>query len=61
MTDTTKEPGRYDLFLLTQAYNRGEISLEEWMQRTRAWAEAVIARSRSQSKPEAPSKRARPD
>ena len=47
-----QKPGRYDLILLTQAYNRGEISLEEWMRRTRAWAEAVIARSRPQPKPD---------
>lgn len=51
------EPGQHDLFLLTQAYNRGEISLDEWIKRTREWAEAVLAQSQSKR----PVKLAAPD
>ena len=49
--DNQSEPGRYDLFVLTRAYNRGEISLEEWMRRTKAWAEAVLKRGEPQPEP----------
>ncbi len=52
-------PGRYDLFFLTRAHNRGEIDLDEWMRLTREWAEAVIARSKSQPQP--PATPAEPD
>lgn len=34
------EPG--DLLYLTGAYNRQEITFEEWLRRSRAWAERVI-------------------
>ncbi len=54
-------PGRYDLFVLTNAYNRGEISLEEWMQRTKVWAEAVIVRNRCPVQTEPPVKPRSPD
>jgi len=52
--EQNSQPGRYDLFVLTQAYNRGELSLEEWIARTRAGAEAVITRCQSQPKGERP-------
>lgn len=32
--DNQPKPGRYDLFLLTQAYNRERIIPEEWIART---------------------------
>jgi outer membrane protein TolC len=53
------KPSRRTLLLLTQAYNRGEISFDEWLEQTRAWAEAVIAQA--QALAPAPAKRAKPD
>jgi hypothetical protein len=44
MDDQTSEPApvsRLDLLFLIRAHNRHEISLEEWMQLSRAWAEAM--------------------
>lgn len=51
--------GRLDLFYITRAYNQGEITLEEWIRQSRAWAEAVIARQRKPA--QLPGKRAGPD
>ncbi|HEU4966357.1 MAG TPA: hypothetical protein VFT53_02655 [Candidatus Saccharimonadales bacterium] len=31
-----------DLLYITRAYNREEISFDEWLRRSRAWAERVI-------------------
>ena len=44
MNEYTEEKlpvNRLDLFFITQAYNRGEISLEKWQELTKAWAEAM--------------------
>ena len=35
---------RLDLLFLTQAYNRGELSLEQWLQLSKEWAEAMQRR-----------------
>lgn len=32
-----------ELLWLTKAYNRQEITFEEWVQRAREWAERIIA------------------
>ncbi len=53
---TEQQPDRLTFLLLTQAYNRGDISYEEWLARTREWAEAMIARSAPRS-PKSPVKR----
>jgi hypothetical protein len=39
-----------ELLFLTRAYSRGEISYEEWLERSRQWAEAMI-RQHSQTEP----------
>ncbi len=31
-----------DLLLITRAYNRKEISFDEWLKRSKEWAEGVI-------------------
>jgi len=43
MDEQTTRPtvSRLDLLFLTRAYNRHEISLEEWMRLTKDWAEAM--------------------
>ena len=33
---------RLDLLFLIGAYNRGEITFEEWLKQTKAWAEKTI-------------------
>lgn len=43
----SQQPGRLTFLLLTQAYNRNEISFDEWLKLTREWAEAVIARCKT--------------
>jgi len=35
-------PGPLSLLHITEAYNRGEISFDDWQQQTRQWAQAVI-------------------
>jgi len=32
----------YDILFITRAYNRKEISFEEWLRLTKAWAEGII-------------------
>ena len=45
MDDQTTEPvNRLDLLFLIQAYNRHEISLDEFLRLSRAWAEAMLER-----------------
>jgi hypothetical protein len=39
-TDDAPVPS-YGLLYITRAYNRREITLEEWMRLSRAWAEAM--------------------
>lgn len=34
----------YDLLYITRAYNQKEISFEEWLKRSREWAEGIIKR-----------------
>lgn len=37
------QPGNeVGVLYLTRAYNRGEISFDEWLERVKAWAERVI-------------------
>ncbi len=44
---TDEQPvNRLDILFLIRAYNRHEITLEEWLRQTKAWAEAVINQSR---------------
>jgi len=40
-TDTTANRP-HDLLSITLAYNRGEITFEEWMRQTAVWAEWII-------------------
>jgi hypothetical protein len=35
---------RLDLIFLIQAYNRGELSLDEFIEQSKAWAEAMLQR-----------------
>ncbi len=35
-------PDALGLLHITHAYNRGEITFEQWLEQTRAWAEAVV-------------------
>jgi len=41
MDDQPTDVSGLDLLYLIRAYNRREISLEEWIRLTRAWAEAM--------------------
>lgn len=41
-TDDQRPVSRLDLLYITQAYNRREISFEEWLRLSREWAERVI-------------------
>ena len=45
-TDGQRPISRLDLLLLIRSYNRKEISYEEWLRLSRAWAEAVISHCR---------------
>src|SRR5712692_2957555 len=45
-TDSQEQVGRLDLLLLVRSYNRREISYEESLRLSRAWAEAVISHCR---------------
>jgi hypothetical protein len=38
----SEEVASYDLLYITRAYNRKEISFEEWLKRSREWAEGII-------------------
>ena len=41
--ETNKPPASFITLLhLTRAYNRKEISFDEWLRLTREWAEAII-------------------
>ena len=60
-TDDKAPVGKRDLIYLFRAYNRGEINLEEWMQRTGEWMEAILARRERQPQPESPAKSGAPD
>ncbi len=44
---------RLDLLFIIRAYNREEISLDEWLRLSRAWAEAML-RQRSPTSPQKP-------
>lgn len=37
-----RPPASYELLYLIQAYNRREITLEEWLRLTREWAERIL-------------------
>jgi hypothetical protein len=41
-TDSQQPVSALELLLITRAYNRNEISFEEWLKRTKEWAEQVI-------------------
>lgn len=41
-TEDQRPVSRLDLLYITQAYNRREISFEEWLRLTKEWAERVI-------------------
>ncbi len=41
-TEDERPVNRHDLLFLTKAYNRHELSLEEWLAATKAWAEAMV-------------------
>jgi hypothetical protein len=41
ITDTQPVPS-YGLLYITRAYNQGEITLEEWLVLSQAWAEAML-------------------
>ena len=40
--ENTEPVATYDLLYITRAYNRREISFEEWLRLTKEWAEQVI-------------------
>ena len=40
-SDTSSFPS-YGLLYITRAYNQGEITLEEWLLLSKAWAEAML-------------------
>lgn len=42
---TEHPPVVLDLLLITRAYNRREISLDDWLRQSREWAQAVIKQS----------------
>lgn len=42
--DTSVAP--YDLLFITRAYNRKEITFDEWLELTRKWAEQMIKHSK---------------
>jgi hypothetical protein len=39
---STYPAGPLRLLHLMQAYNRGELNYEQWVQQTREWAEAIL-------------------
>jgi len=41
-TNATAAVSRLDLLFITRAYNRQEITLAEWIQLSKAWAEAMV-------------------
>jgi hypothetical protein len=41
LTDDQHLVSRLDLLFTIRAYNRGEITLEEWLRLSRVWAEAI--------------------
>lgn len=40
--EETQPVASYGLLYITQAYNRHEITLEEWIKQSREWAEKII-------------------
>ena len=43
MDEQEEQPeASYGLLYLTRAYNRGELSLDEWLALSREWAERII-------------------
>ena len=44
--DSQRPVSRLDLLYITQAYNRREISFDEWLRLTKEWAERVIRHSK---------------
>ena len=40
--EETQPVASYGLLYITQAYNRHEITLDEWMKLSREWAEKII-------------------
>jgi hypothetical protein len=51
--DEKEEPAAsYGLLYLTRAYNRGEISFDEWLALSREWAERMIEQRRVNVKPQ---------
>jgi hypothetical protein len=40
--ESTRSAAPYNLLFITRAYNRKEISFEEWLRLTKEWAERMI-------------------
>ena len=51
-TERDRPVNRLDLLFLIGAYNRREISLEEFIRLSREWAEAIIGQSQKPAAPD---------
>ena len=61
MDEQNPQTALQELLWLTRAYNRKEISYEEWRQLTKAWAEAVMRQYGPPDDPRPPQRPATPD